>query len=124
MKLYLPWPPSALSPNARVHWAVLSRHKNKLRQAAKVETTLQKRGQTLDVDAELHMTLIFVRPNKRSYDRDNLVARAKAAIDGMCDALSIDDRIITKVTAAVAVETDRDNPGIHVLLESCHEKTF
>lgn len=34
MTLVMPWPASDLSPNARVHWAVLARAKKKYREDA------------------------------------------------------------------------------------------
>ena len=42
------------------------------------------------------MDVMFYPPDRRSYDRDNLLARIKSGLDGMCDALGIDDsRFVT-----------------------------
>jgi len=48
-----------------------------------------------------HVVLVFTPPDRRTYDRDNLVARMKAGIDGMCDALMIDDKDFDTLTAKV-----------------------
>lgn len=50
---------------------------------------------------DLHLELIFAPPDARSYDRDNLVARFKAGIDGLCDGLKIDDARFKSVTCRV-----------------------
>ena len=45
--------------------------------------------------------MIFVRPSFREMDRDNLVARMKSGLDGVADALKINDKLFRKVTASV-----------------------
>ena len=61
---------------------------------------------------QLHMDLTFVRPNKRLFDLDNLVARMKSGIDGMADALSINDSQIVSHSARVA----QDEVGGYVIM--------
>ena len=41
--------------------------------------------------APYRVTILFVAPNRRRYDVDNLLARLKAGLDGVCDALKIND---------------------------------
>lgn len=48
---------------------------------------------------DLHLTLEFVPPDRRSYDRDNLVARMKSGLDGLADAFKINDKQFTTLTA-------------------------
>jgi hypothetical protein len=43
-----------------------------------------------DVEYVLHVG--FMAPTKRHYDMDNLLSRMKSGIDGVCDALGINDR--------------------------------
>lgn len=50
---------------------------------------------------KLTLELEFVRPTRRKYDRDNLVARLKSAIDGMCDALKINDNCFSTLVSRV-----------------------
>jgi crossover junction endodeoxyribonuclease RusA len=55
-------------------------------------------------DGPLMLELTFYRPTRRSYDRDNLLARMKSGLDGVCDALHIDDKRFTTVVVRVAEE--------------------
>ena len=50
------------------------------------------------------LEMVFVPPDRRKYDSDNMVARMKSGLDGMCDALNIDDSVFTTVTASLDVE--------------------
>ena len=48
--------------------------------------------------------MVFYRPSKRHFDEDNLVARMKSGLDGIADALKIDDKYF-KLTHRIAEET-------------------
>lgn len=94
LTIELPWPPAELSPNARVHYFALSRAKKRYRRACWLSTLEQKVRLPAVVPARFHVWLEFSPPDRdawRSYDRDNLIARMKAGLDGICDALQIDD---------------------------------
>ena len=95
--LRLPWPPSTLSPNRRQHWARLAKAKHHYRETCLVETRLQV-GVASRMANRLALDLEFRPPNRRSYDRDNLLARMKSGLDGCCDALGIDDSRFASVT--------------------------
>lgn len=103
--LTLPWPPAQLSPNARQHWARLAKFKKRYRAACAMEvavqTTLRTRKALQNLPDKLDLELQFARPNRRSYDRDNLLARMKAGLDGLCDALHIDDSRFASVRVSV-----------------------
>jgi crossover junction endodeoxyribonuclease RusA len=87
IQIDLPWPSKDLSPNARCHWAVKARAVKKARSEAYLVASTWG-----PVDAKaLDVTLTFYPPDKRCYDDDNLVARAKSLIDGIADALGVDD---------------------------------
>lgn len=47
---------------------------------------------------EIALRLVFVQPDKRRRDRDNLLAAAKPQIDGIADAMGIDDSRFNPVT--------------------------
>lgn len=89
IELKLHWPHSALSPNARLHWR---RKAFAVKNARKIAwaTTLEQKPAPAP-DGPLNLELIFCPPDARRYDRDNLVARMKPALDGISDALKIDD---------------------------------
>ena len=89
MKLTLPFPPSDLSPNVRMHWAPLSRVKAAYRWDC-FYTARSQGAWPMDADT-VPMTITFHPPNKRKRDRDNMIAAFKAGQDGLSDALAVDD---------------------------------
>jgi crossover junction endodeoxyribonuclease RusA len=97
----LGWPPSELSPNKRLHWSKVSSAKAQYRTACWAMVLEQVGAVRPDIDGNLHLVLEFVPPDRRSYDRDNLVARMKSGLDGVADALKINDKQFTTLTARV-----------------------
>lgn len=87
----LPWPPKELSPNARLHWAVLSKAKARYRSVCAWHARQQGATRLDDVAEALHVTLTFHAPTKRAYDLDNALARMKSGLDGLADVLGVDD---------------------------------
>lgn len=102
IEITLPWPAADLSPNARLHWAKLAKAKKLYRQACWA-ITLEQKAKVCD-DGQLRLELTFYKPNRRSMDRDNLLARMKSGLDGVCDALKIDDKRFATVVVRVADE--------------------
>lgn len=113
LEIRLPWPKPALSPNARLHWSQASKAKKAYRHSCWGEAALvlcaaaadhariiqwTDQGRTLMVDLE------FTPPDRRSYDEDNLIARMKSGLDGVADALGVNDKLFwlqsVKVTGA------------------------
>lgn len=92
MNLTLPWPPSGLSPNARLHWRRKAEMTAKLRR----DTWLSALAQGVrrrDAGGPVTMTVTFCPPDNRRRDFDNAFASAKALFDGLSDALGVDDRL-------------------------------
>ncbi len=91
----LPWPPSELSPNARVHWRMRYRATQQYRWQAwgKAQETMRLTGITEPFKkAEAHVT--FIVPDKRRRDLDNALAMLKPVWDGLVDAgLLVDDDV-------------------------------
>lgn len=90
MILTLPWPPRALSPNARTHW----RKKAPIAKAYKEACwalTLQA-GLVVPDTQKIALWIDFYPPDRRSRDDDNLIASFKAGRDGLALALGIDDK--------------------------------
>ena len=96
MTITLPWPPAILSPNQRPHWSAKSRAAAAYRAECFWAT---KSAQTATLkQGPLDLRVIFCAPNKRKRDRDNLLASIKAGLDGMAQALGIDDSLFARVT--------------------------
>lgn len=89
--IVLPWPPSALSPNGRAHWRVLAKAKAKYRKLC-FEHTRTTGGLPAIGGARVFLELVFHPPTLRPYDLDGLHSRTKSGLDGLCDALQINDR--------------------------------
>lgn len=89
----LPWPPKDLSPNARVHWAKLAKVKRAYRHACRT-LALQAGYSAFRRDdwGPLHVSLVFYPPDRRKRDQDNMLAAMKSGLDGLADAMQIDDR--------------------------------
>jgi crossover junction endodeoxyribonuclease RusA len=91
LRVTLPWPDRKLSPNARVHWAQKSKAVKTYRRTARLLTlsalskTPERPQGAVDID------LAFYPPDRRRRDSDNLQASLKAGLDGIADALGIDD---------------------------------
>lgn len=86
-RLVFPWPPKELSPNVRTHWAVHYRAKKKYRkQCADIAADYR-----LPPSERYSVDMVFYTKTKRRPDKDNLVAMMKAGIDGIADALGVDD---------------------------------
>lgn len=91
IEITLPWPAATLSPNARGHWIRGYKARRQYRTRCCVETELQVAWDRT-LPEKLHLHLVFHKPTKRHYDLDNLIARMKSGIDGVCDALQINDK--------------------------------
>lgn len=90
-ELELPWPDRRLSPNAREHWSTTSKYKRAYRGRCK---TL---GQSVGIQAlagsenAISVHLTFFPPDKRARDWDNMLASMKSGLDGLADAMGVDD---------------------------------
>lgn len=86
----LPWPPRALSPNARTHW----RQKSPLTKAYKAAcwALVKESGMVAPDSPRIALWLDFFPPDRRARDDDNIVASFKAGRDGIAAALGIDDK--------------------------------
>lgn len=89
----LPFPHGTLSPNNRSHWRIKTRERSIQRNQAMyecLESMRVVRHQPAD-GATAKVALTFCPPDKRRRDADNVLASLKGALDGISDALGIDD---------------------------------
>jgi len=87
----LPWPPRELSPNSRSHYMARARAIKKYRAACAAITRAAVGCGRSELSRPVVVVLTFRPPRRGRFDLDNLVARMKAGLDGVADALGVDD---------------------------------
>lgn len=101
MAFTLPWPPATLSPNVRQHWRKHAAAKKSYRAACAWQAAAQ--GVRPMPPGKIAVSLRFVPPDRRRRDLDNLIASMKSGLDGLADALGVDDN---RFTLAAELVTD------------------
>lgn len=96
MIIELPWPSSKLSPNAPVAW----REKILIKKKYKRDCKMLSMGKKISGD-KIPVKITFHPPDNRKRDIDNMLASIKYGIDGMCEALGIDDNVLRPMTLDV-----------------------
>ena len=86
----LPFPAKALWPNGRAHWAVKARETKKHRAWA-YGATLQKR--LPPPPGRVNVRLTMHPKTAHAIDADNAVASCKAYLDGIAQALGVNDSV-------------------------------
>lgn len=91
MIVELPWPPSALRPNASSPGAW--RNKQSAAKSYRADCMIMCRVNGLSrVDADkLHLTMRFCPPDNRRRDLDNMLASFKQGIDAISETIGVDD---------------------------------
>lgn len=88
----LPWYLAECSPNYRGHWSKISKAKKQCKELAYIYTN--NSGIKVDKDiSKLLITLEYYPPSNRRMDLDNCVASSKAYLDGVAQALGVDDSV-------------------------------
>jgi len=87
----LPWPDKALWQNRRTHWTIVRNATKSLRQRAHFEAQWAG-SRHLTITGQPHLAWTIHPPDKRRRDLPNVIAALKPAIDGIQDALGIDDQ--------------------------------
>lgn len=95
MLVTLPWPSAKLNPNRSkgLHWAATSSLRKKARADAHLLTLGAMNAGRVPRGAtgSIALTITFVKPDRRARDRDNLLAALKPSLDGLADALGVND---------------------------------
>ena len=84
----MPFPAKELWPNGRSHWAAKARATKRHRGWAKVATLSAKVPKP---EGRMNLRLIVHPRTSNRPDADNCIAAAKCLIDGIADALGVDD---------------------------------
>lgn len=93
MIVRLPFPDASLMPNRKngKHWSAAYAPKAAQHDAA-YYTTKQAMQDWKAPEGNIALSLLYLTPDKRHRDLDNLLAGSKALIDGMARALGVDDK--------------------------------
>ena len=87
----LPWPDKVLSPNARVHFRAKAHAAKHYREQAHWLTVAARIPQQPS-EGGIALRFDFHPPDNRRRDLDNMLASIKSAIDGIADALEVNDQ--------------------------------
>lgn len=100
MKITLPYPPMELMPNKAngKHWAQTSKVKGASKLAAFMLTKSALITQSVVIRDTVPLTITFVQSDKRHRDLDGCLSASKAALDGVAEALKINDRQFEPIT--------------------------
>lgn len=87
--IVLDYPPRTLSPNGRAHWRARAAAAKKHREWARLATLAARPA--VPAEGPIGLLLTFYPGSNRNRDRDNALASAKPALDGIADALGVND---------------------------------
>jgi crossover junction endodeoxyribonuclease RusA len=103
--IVLPWPPKELSPNNKPASKAGRMAKHRVEQNYRQACFwLTKEAQETISGVRVHLTITFVPPDRRARDLDNMLASIKSGLDGVADALGVNDKIFRPVTIDVTEE--------------------
>lgn len=87
--ILLPWPPTELWPNRRFHW----RKKAAVAKGYRRDCAWLTHHADVSVPDEgpIPVRITFCPPDKRARDLDNMLAAIKPHLDGVADALHVND---------------------------------
>lgn len=84
----LPWPPASLSGHAKGHWRSKAAETKKHREWARLATL--EAAPSAPEAGDIRVRIHFVPPDRRG-DRTNFANRMKPYLDGIADALGVND---------------------------------
>ena len=91
-ELVLPWPPRALHPNSRTHWAEKAKHAKKVRKDAFLLAKSQCWDKVEWPEGRLHVWIDGYAKDRRGRDHDGFLSSLKSTLDGIADAMGVDDK--------------------------------
>lgn len=107
------WPSILLSPNKKQHPMQVYRWRKKARETAHYEMIAQRPYGEVP-EGHLRLSILFSPPTgSGEFDLDNVIAMMKPKVDGMCDALGINDRRVREILAGFR---EPSTPDGYVLL--------
>lgn len=90
----LPYPAKELSPNSRIHWSIKAKAAKKARSDAFyiVLAAGFDKNTFAGYGHRLHIWIDIYAKTKNYPDADNMLSSLKSALDGIADALELNDR--------------------------------
>ena len=98
IRVELDFPPAELFPNRAkgTHWGKLYKLRSDYRETCTWLAKHQLKGWK-HPGGNIHLTITFEMPDKRKRDADNCLAAAKGALDGLADALFVNDQLFQPI---------------------------
>lgn len=114
LAIELPWPPAELSGHNSGSWRAKSAIVKKHREWALMATTAERMrvGYSVPAQGDIPISFTFYPPDRRG-DRTNYANRLKPAIDGIAQALGVNDR---RFLPRYAFAEPVDNPRVTVIV--------
>ncbi|MGB6105656.1 MAG: hypothetical protein WBF88_17575 [Pusillimonas sp.] len=109
LTIILPWIDSRLMPNNKngKAWQSTNNVKIRAKQDGHYSTQAALGRNALTQADRYPLRITFVAPDGRHRDLDNMLAASKAALDGVADALGIDDKHFRPITIDAARDTQK-----------------
>lgn len=109
IRIVLPWPDSALFPNAKGgrHWATYQAQKVRARQDGFFAAKKALGGHTFAASARMPVKATFVYPDQINRDIEGCIGAIKHYVDGIAKALGVDDRIFRPWTLDDALDKQK-----------------
>lgn len=104
LTITLPWPDSRLMPNRKNgrHWAGTQAAKVRARQDGHMATLSAIGRDKILLGQAVALKITFAAPDGRHRDLDNLLAASKASLDGIAQAIGVDDKCFRPITIDAA----------------------
>ena len=98
MRIELDFPPAELFPNRAkgTHWAKLYQLRSDYRDNSTFLAKHQIKNWKHD-GGDIRLKLTFIMSDKRMRDADNCLAAVKGALDGLADALMVNDKFFQPI---------------------------
>jgi crossover junction endodeoxyribonuclease RusA len=98
IRVELDFPPAELFPNRAkgTHWGKLYKLRSDYRETCTWLAKHQLKGWKHQ-GGNIQLTITFEMPDKRKRDADNCLAAAKGALDGLADALFVNDQLFQPI---------------------------
>lgn len=98
IELILSWPERILSPNARVHYMAYAQAKSRAKAEGYALTVRARDNWRTPAAGLVPVEIVFHPPTRRRFDRDNALASLKGQLDGIAEALGVDDSAFEPIT--------------------------